>query len=80
MELQSLEGAAEVQRQTLQSFIMLPNQRVMRMPMLIEAVLNRLDAVCCGDTDAYVNVRQCLETVQTVWNAFCLHHKQLLQN
>jgi hypothetical protein len=62
-------SAAEVQRQSLQSFLLLPNQRVMRMPMLMEAVLNRLDGVCDGETDAHVTVRHCLETVRMVRSA-----------
>ena len=63
-ELQRLEIAKEAHKQTLQSFLILPNQRVMRMPMLLEAVLSRLDSVI-SDAAAH-HIKDCLTEVQKV--------------
>lgn len=66
MELEKLENDDKAQNQPLQSYIMVPNQRVMRMPMLMEMVLKQLRAVTHVDTDEYAIVKRCFETLRKV--------------
>jgi len=67
-ELSRLESAKEAHKQTLPSFLILPNQRVMRMPMLLEAVLSQLNSVHCVR-----HVQDCLFEVQKVTDNYHIH-------
>ena len=64
--LGKLELSEETHKQTLQSFLMLPNQRVMRMPMLTDAILNRLRSRDSTNGETLEAVQNCLDAVQQV--------------
>jgi hypothetical protein len=63
-----LEDADEAQKQPLHSYLLVPNQRVMRMPLLMEAVLKRFRAARPArvETNEYAIVKRCFETLQKV--------------
>ena len=66
--LRQLEASPICQSLAMHSFLMLPMQRITRLPLLVEAIFNRLNA----NSTEYEPCKKALETLNKVRNNFLL--------
>jgi len=72
-----LESAAECRPHPLSSFLMLPMQRITRMPLLVSTICERLETIpdlCCPR-----EITRCLSVVQKVSSLLLLLSPQTVQ-